>query len=582
VANINDYKLLNVKCLKYFALLEKEIDFNTELISTMDKKRIGFYLFMLENICDIREISDLIPLITDKEFNSKLFSSNFEDNGVDAIYINKENLEISLFNFKFREKFNKSGQKVNETMITSKFLIAIDLNNSSGLNGKLKCYADEIINCLNSDDIWKLKLYVVSNEVEVLKPQETDLNNFAKKNDLTIYPIGLSYISDIMSIKPDKIGAQVIVDKDSILTYSENEISTSKSYVIKLPLNDLLRITCNDDDLRSQYNLENLKILSNVEIDLSVLFDNVRGFVTKSKYNNNIEDSLKSYPEKFFMFNNGITLIAKDIRVKQVNGNKKFIINLEGIQIVNGGQTLRSIHKFNLKDASHVVDYLSKAEVLVRLFLIDDEDDTKNKIAEFTNSQNSIYPVDLKSLRPEQIQLEQYLDEKNIIYSRKSGDTGIDDNKNYIHKISMERFGQILFSLKGNPEKASNQKKQIFDKKYNDIFLDENFSIEDSDKIINKYFEIKNSYDNSIYGSSDQKLFYVLYLDKVLVDASIEYIINLLESTLSEYETELTLSDARKLIRTDFKNYLDLKLNGEHNKKNFDEVDIKQTQYLQL
>lgn len=202
-------------------------------------------------------------------------------------------------------------------------------------------------------------------------------------NDLVIIPIGSPYIADIMSIKPNDINAKIIVDKESILTYSENEISTSKSYVIKLPLDNLIRITCNDETLREKYNLENINELSDTNVDLSVLFDNVRGFVTKSKYN------------------------------------------------------------------------------------------TK---------------------RPEQIQLEQYLNEKNIIYSRKTGDTGLDDTKTYTHKISMERFGQLLYSLQGFPEKASNQKKQIFDKKYDEIFAEPNFILEESDEIVNKYFEIKNIY----------------------------------------------------------------------------------------
>ena len=563
MANINDLKLLNVKCTKYFTLLQKELALDEKVInkfSDIDKKRFGFYLFMLENICDIRDLSDLVPIITDKEFNSMLFSINFDDHGVDAVYINKENFEILLFNFKFREKFNNGGQKINETIVTSKFLDAIDLNDTKGLNGKLKNYANEIITYLHSDDIWKLKLYVISNEIDILKPEDTNLRNFAKKNDLVIIPIGLPYIADIMSIKPNDINAKIIVDKESILTYSENEISTSKSYVIKLPLDDLIRITCNDEELRKKYNLENINELADTNVDLSVLFDNVRGFVTKSKYNTNIEESIKTYPEKFFMFNNGITIIAKDIKVSQVNANKKFLIELKAIQIVNGGQTLRSIHKFNSLDTKNIVDYLSKAEVLIRLFLVDELDDTKNKIAEFTNSQNSIYPVDLKSLRPEQIQLEQYLNEKNIIYSRKTGDTGLDDTKTYTHKISMERFGQLLYSLQGFPEKASNQKKQIFDKKYDEIFGEANFVLEESDEIINKYFEIKNIYEKSKFESSDQKIFYILYLNKKIMNKSIIEIIEFLEINLNEFGAGIDTTNARKLIRSDFKISIDSKI----------------------
>jgi hypothetical protein len=61
--------------------------------------------------------------------------------------------------------------------------------------------------------------------------------------------------------------------------------------------------------------------------------------------------------------------------------------------------------------------YLSKSKILVRVLTTCDE--YMNKIAGYTNSQNSIFNVDLKALSNEQIELEQYLDEHNIIYARK-------------------------------------------------------------------------------------------------------------------------------------------------------------------
>ena len=55
--------------------------------------------------------------------------------------------------------------------------------------------------------------------------------------------------------------------------------------------------------------------------------------------------------------------------------------------------------------------------------------------------------------------LEQYLREYEVAYSRKTGDTGLTDDRTYKYQISMERFGQVLYSLKGNPHKASSRKK---------------------------------------------------------------------------------------------------------------------------
>jgi len=158
------------------------------------------------------------------------------------------------------------------------------------------------------------------------------------------------------------------------------------------------------------------------------------------------------------------------------------------------------------------------------------------------------------------LQIEQYLDDHNIIYSRKTGDTGLNRTKNYKHKVSMERFGQILMSLKGMPERATNQKKAIFDKYYKDLFLTDSFSLEACPKMVEDYFRIKKEYDKVklTITSSEQKVFYILYLQSIL-DKPINELIKDLESTISSYTppSGKTLSEARKLIQLNFKSYLD-------------------------
>ena len=182
----------------------------------------------------------------------------------------------------------------------------------------------------------------------------------------------------------------------------------------------------------------------------------------------------------------------------------------------------------------------------------------RNKIAEYTNSQNAISNIDLKSLSAEQIQIEQFLDANDIIYARKIGDTGISSSKTYTHKISMEKFGQILFSVQGFPEKASNQKKQIFDKYYNQIFGENKFDISKSAELVKRYFEIRKEYDNNEnkYEVTDQKIFYILYLDNALkIDTKTKVVF--FENVLKLYRNSDKISDARKLINTKFKEKLE-------------------------
>lgn len=560
MANINDYKIIGKKSSKYFELLANELDFDFSNIEQKQIERLGFYLFIIEHLTHLNDILDITDIVSDTDFNSILFNEKYDDCGIDAITINEDDNHIQLFNFKYRNKFSAGKQSLNETILSSKFINALITEDLKELRGKTKEGAKSILAKLNSNDEYKISLYVVSNEEVESITKDHHLQQLEKMYGLEIIIVGLDQISQFVSLRPVPIHSKLIVDNDAIMSFSESSISSSKSYILRLPLSEIIRITCNDSDLRANYAIEDLTPLTNVEIDYSVLFDNVRGLVVKSKYNNNISHSLKNDPTKFFMYNNGLTLTANDITAESVNANKKVRLNLDSIQVLNGGQSLRTIHSFNSEDSKHLEDYLSKSEVLVRIFKTSKDSSLNNKIAEYTNSQNSISNVDLKSLRSEQLQIEQYLDEHNIIYSRKTGDTGLSSSKSYKHKISMERFGQVLMSLKGMPERATNQKKSIFDKYYEELFIGANFSLEASPKMVSDYFKIKKEYDKvkSTITTSEQKVFYILYLQSKL-ENPISELITILESTIKSYtpSSGKTLSEARKLIQLNFKTYLD-------------------------
>jgi len=557
MASINDFKLVNLKSKKFFNLLKSELNIDETKIDDIHQLRFGFYPYILDSICGVKDISDILELITDTEFNIQVLKNRkFEDQGIDAVYIDHEEKVINLFNFKFRAKYNPDQkQKINETIISTKFINALINEDTTHLDNKIKKYAKEIILKLNSNDIWKMKLYIVSNEALEINKDDANLQQLEKMYDLEIIPFGLPKINELLSIRPEPINAELIISDDAIMSYSESSMSSSKSYIIRLSLSEVIRITSNNNDIRNEYNIEDIDKLANVDLEYNVLFDNVRGFVQKSKYNNNIERTLKEESSKFFMYNNGLTIIAKIIKADPINANKRVKLKIEDFQVLNGGQTLRTIHNFNNQDKDNINNFLSNSEVLVRIFTTNDE--YINKIAEYTNSQNSISSVDLKSLSKEQIELEQFLDEHNIIYARKTGDTGLSNDKVYTHKISMEKYGQILYSLNGFPEKATNQKKQIFEKYYNDIFGENNLDINESPTNITNYFKIKNAYTNSKYSHSDQKIFYILYLKTLLPETSISELIVMLETTIKKFPTDKEISDARKLIQIKFKQFLD-------------------------
>ncbi|MBT0366340.1 AIPR family protein [Morganella morganii subsp. morganii] len=561
MANINDYKLLNKKCLKQFEILNSMLELKLENISESNKCRFGFYLFFLDFISDGADTLDLVECITDSDFNKIILNEKFDDYGIDAIYINEEERTINLCNFKYRESFkDNSSQKENDVVISVKFINALNNSNLSSFKSeKYKKLAGEIIENLYSNDVWKMNLYIVSNDNNEVNISSEHIKNMQDIYDLEVIPVGLPYISSMLSIRPKPINASLILDSNALMSYEEHKLNSNKSYIARLKSSDVVRITSNDSKLRDDYSLEDLSKLSKVDLEYSVLFDNVRGFVLKSKFNDNISKSLKETPEKFFMYNNGITIISEFIDVEGVNGNKKQKIKLTDFQIINGGQTLRTIHNFNKLDANNITDYLCDSELLVRIFHSKKENNSTNKIAEYTNSQNSISPRDLKSLSSEQIELEKFLKEYNIIYSRKSGDIGYSqvDIKDIKYKISMEKLGQILTAIKIGPDKSSNHKKLIFTKYYDDLFVND-FVIEHIPELISMYYDVIKEYEkNKNSNGLEQKYYYIIYMKWNNKDSDLSDLIDFLDDAINTYKVKEGTSDARKLIQIKFKKHLD-------------------------
>lgn len=560
MATLNDFKTIRSRSLKYYSLATTIIDPKGVVTPTLDetrKARFGFYYLTIQAITEITDYDVITDGIVDLDFNRTFYGKKDLDEGIDAIFIDHEEKHIDLFNFKYRDKFNPDQeQSINETLLSAKYLNILNtLNNTA--TGKLKDKTDEILDCLNSNDEWTISFYVVSNENKTLPVSDKNLSQINLTYGVDIKTVGLDEIRSLISDRPNSIDAQVILSKDALMSYSESELDSRKSYIIRLNLVELLRMTCDDPSLRNNSTLEDASIISTVNIDIGVLYDNIRGFLTRSGFNKNIERTLKLNPSKFFFYNNGITIVADNILVTEINAKRKYKMEISGLQVLNGGQTLRTIHNFNKEDSNNLTQYLSNAEVLVRVLNVTDSNE-KNRIGEYTNSQNSISLADLRSTRPEQIALECYLADHNILYIRKRGNTG-DAQKLYKTSVSMSRLGQILLAKSGRPEQTTNKKSAIFDKQYETLFGDQKLLSQETVDLILSFEKISNAYRISGYSQSEQKKLFILYISYFKHRSDYDKLICEFEPKIDKFinENDLKLSPARVLIRSDFKNWID-------------------------
>lgn len=562
MANRNDFKLLHAKCVNLYenVLSTLKIDKPSLLdLTDIEKARYGFYYLVLQTITDGNEIDEFTDMICDTDFNSRFFNSPEKDEGIDAAYFDNEHKQIVLFNFKYRKDYSaEREQSVNDLIASSKFFNALSTGNTQDLHGKIKGVANEINDKFKGNEIWSIVYYYATNENITLTSDHPNVKSFSEEYDIEFRGFGLNEIVEATSIRPRNIDASFCVKKGAALTYEEDDMSSNKSYIVKMSLPELIRITCSDINLRNDASKEGDESLINVHIDLNVLFDNVRGFILRSKFNDNIIKSLTEEPQRFFYYNNGITIIAKDIKSKELRIGGKWHFSISDFQVVNGGQTLRSIHKFNQNEETNIVNKLSKAHILVRFLRISDEN-LRNKIGEYTNSQNAISISDLRSLRSEQIQLEEFLETHEIQYFRKKGD--FKDSKSYKYSIGKERLGQLLLStMFGRPEIATNKKREIFDTLYDDLFIaNDKLLSEETVKLIFYFQDIESFYRKSDFSGSIQKNMYIAYLKYKLEDNTIAAIISQFENFLQKYmkENPKNQSASRFLIMPSFKDALD-------------------------
>ena len=137
---------------------------------------------------------------------------------------------------------------------------------------------------------------------------------------------------------------------------------------------------------------------------------NVRSFLSvKGKgVNAGIQNTLRLAPERFMAYNNGIVIVADEMRLGKAGDESAGIAWLKGLQIVNGGQTTASIYftKKKYPDTD-----LSRVRVPAKIIVMRAQDSAKEEalvsdISRFANSQNAVRQSDLSANKPFHVEIE--------------------------------------------------------------------------------------------------------------------------------------------------------------------------------
>lgn len=129
-----------------------------------------------------------------------------------------------------------------------------------------------------------------------------------------------------------------------------------------------------------------------------ILEQNVRAFLGDSrKVNKGIRETLRTEPEMFFAFNNGLTVTVSSLFTDTHAKGHTEIVKVSDLQIVNGGQTTASLYWARKAGLD-----LSKVRVQMKLSRLPEEgfEDAVHNIARFANAQNAVSASDLFAGHP--------------------------------------------------------------------------------------------------------------------------------------------------------------------------------------
>lgn len=427
----------------------------------------GFYYTVLGTLFELQD-TEIDAAITDAYYRVSKGDSPGKDRGIDAVYIDEQKSppEIHLFNFKYTTDVQKTrgfypSNELDKILTFISQLIASDRTLLADLNSALKAKVIEIWDLFKSSSPTFI-VHLASNYTESLTIEEDQrLQNALKlysdfsiqrhtQKSLALRLAHKGRVSVNCNLRP--------IHKNLF----QKDAGDIRALVIHVEATELLRALSEEETLRMNV-LADLALVHKSKVCEDAFEDNVRLYLQQgSKVNRNIKSTVLSDENvNFFYFNNGITITCDSF--KYPTGRTAAIIELQNIQVVNGGQTIHALF-----DAFHTrQESIEPVELLCRIY------ETKNaelssRIAECTNSQTPVKSRDIQSIDIVQIKLEKEFLSMGLYYERKRAQHAHQLKEK---RIDAERCGQASLAFYDKlPLEAKNRKHLIFGDKYDDIF----------------------------------------------------------------------------------------------------------------
>lgn len=127
---------------------------------------------------------------------------------------------------------------------------------------------------------------------------------------------------------------------------------------------------------------------------------NIRSALGVNDISTGIMETLRESPEYFLLYHNGITIICDSVETEfpqRRRPDKPVVLTMRGASVVNGAQSVTSLHHAALKDPDRLLD----ADVSVHVICVDGTDEALPRaITRTRNRQNQVLARDFVALDP--------------------------------------------------------------------------------------------------------------------------------------------------------------------------------------
>ena len=404
------------------------------------KRSMAFVLLCMAKYLDIPQ-DEATDLLTD----------GGNDAGVDGVHIGEvEDGEFVVTIFQGKYKINNLDGTSNfpENSVKNAVNIVELLFNpfrQATFNEKLSPKVEEIRSLIRDGYIPKVRIILC--------------NNGARWND-----IAQSWIDNVKNDYPGKVDF-LHFNHDSIVYILQRTetVDTSLQLSGQLIVEDMNYIRV----LIGRVSVQQIAGLFEKYGD-KLLQRNIRRYLGlySNRVNSDIHKTLNSdKSENFYFYNNGITVVCDKF---DYNAFQKtdHMIQLKNMQIINGGQTCKTIHEAFKAKTPSLWSFEKSAYVMIRIYQLSEDKGFIQDITYATNSQN---PVDLRDLHSnDDIQKSLELGMKDLGYhykrQREEGRSGSDI---FTSTITAEA---TLAVWREKPHQAKFRRKEHFGKLYEEIF----------------------------------------------------------------------------------------------------------------